>query len=145
MKRASLSLIVTLLIIVATAPAHAGLAANVDLAVLRVTTNISSANAGQRLVFRSVAKNLGPDAVPDGDSFDVQYVHAVNIQVKAEHCIIRARGGRVGGYTIVRVRRDPRRREGDRQGRRDRADADGRNGLVAPFLRALGGRVDDRP
>ena len=72
MKRAALPLMVTLLTVVAAAPAHAGLATNVDLAVRRVTTNVSSANVGQRLVFRSVARNLGPDAVPDGDSFDVR-------------------------------------------------------------------------
>lgn len=99
MKRAALPLIVTLLTIVAAAPAHAGLAANVDLAVLRVTTNVSSASVGQRLVFRAVAKNLGPDAVPDGDSFDVQYVDAVNIRVKAEHCIIPGLGEVVSADT----------------------------------------------
>jgi len=99
MKRAALPLMVTLLTVVAAAPAHAGLATNVDLAVRRVTTNVSSANVGQRLVFRSVAKNLGPDAVPDGDSFDVQYVHAVNIEVKAEHCIIVGQGEVVSADT----------------------------------------------
>jgi hypothetical protein len=82
MRRSGLSLLVTGFIVLAAAPD--ALAATADLALLRVSANVGSARSGTRVVFRAVAKNLGPGT----SQLDVTYLNATNFTPKREVCVV---------------------------------------------------------
>jgi hypothetical protein len=60
----------------ASAPAYAGTPVT-DVAVIRATANVSSASMGDRVVFRGVVTDLGPDPVTD--SLDIHFENEAHI------------------------------------------------------------------
>jgi hypothetical protein len=56
-----------------------------DLAVTRATANVASASTGDKIVFRGVAQDLGPDPVTD-DSLDIRFEGEVHISVGRVSC-----------------------------------------------------------
>jgi hypothetical protein len=82
MRRSALFFLVTGLFLVASAGAALGTTA--DLALRSATANFSTAASGQRIVFRAVAKNLGPGT----SQLDVTFSNATNFLPRREICIV---------------------------------------------------------
>jgi hypothetical protein len=55
-----------------------------DLAVTRVTTNVTTAQTGDRVVFKAYAVNLGPGS----SELDVEFQGARHLTVVREECIV---------------------------------------------------------
>jgi hypothetical protein len=82
MHRSGLSLVVAGFIVLIAAPN--ALATTADVALVSASANVGSATSGSRVVFRAVAKNLGPGA----SQLDVSYLNATNFVPKREICIV---------------------------------------------------------
>jgi hypothetical protein len=65
-------------------PAFAG-TVQTDLAVTDASANVVSASTGDRVVFRGVAKDLGPDPVT-GDSLDIHFENEAHISIRDVSC-----------------------------------------------------------
>lgn len=65
-------------------PAFAG-TVETDLAVTHASANVVSASTGDRVVFRGVAKDLGPDPVT-GDSLDIHFENEAHISIRDVSC-----------------------------------------------------------
>ena len=82
MKRvvAWVSGIITIVGLTSSAPASAGTPIT-DVAVTRATANVASASMGDRIVFRGVVRDLGPDPVTD--SLDIHFENEAHISARA--------------------------------------------------------------
>ena len=85
MKRvlAWVSGIITIVGLTASPPASAGTPVT-DVAVTRATANVASASMGDKVVFRGVVEDLGPDPVTD--SLDIRFENEAHISVLDVSC-----------------------------------------------------------
>lgn len=60
--------------------------ATADLKLTKITTNLATAQAGDRVVFKAYARNVGPGA----SQLDVTYSNARHLDVKQEVCLVPA-------------------------------------------------------